>query len=123
MFQESLFKQKPCRSTTVWPAARDPQSRTDSRTPSLVVTMRLQVSDRRAPRIRRRLHRVGGARGVTALLPDMAVLGRGRFQPNCPRGVANAVVSRSLSSCGQVARFVEVVCGAIYFECLLPNLA
>src|SRR6516165_1667625 len=109
MFQESLFKQKPCRSTTVWPAARDPQSRTDSETPSLVVTMRLHVSDRRVPGIRLRLCRVGGVCGVTALLPDMAVFGGRGFQPTCPRGVAAAVFSRLLSPCGQAASFVEVV--------------
>src|ERR1700758_2356478 len=120
MFQDSLFKQKPCRSTTVWPAARDPASRTDSRTPSLVVTMRLQVSDRRAPGIRLRLHRVGG---VVAVLSDMAVFGRARVRANLSVGVALAVVSCLLSSCGHVARFVEDVCGAVYFECVLPKLA
>src|SRR5690348_4565223 len=83
IFQDSLFKQKPWRSTTVWPAARDPQSRTDSEMPSLVVTVRLQASDRRAAGIRLRLHCVGAVCGVIALLPDMAVFrGRG-FQPTC----------------------------------------
>src|SRR5215468_9209980 len=81
MFQESLFKQKPWRSTTVWPAARDPQSRTDSGTPSPVATMRLHASDRHVPVIRLRLDRVGG---VSALLPDMAVFGGRGFQPACP---------------------------------------
>src|ERR1700752_894620 len=108
MFQESLFKQKPWRSTTVWPAARDPQSRTDSRMPSLVVTIRLQVSDRCAPGIRLGLHRIGG---VVAVLPDMAVFGRARVRANLPVGVAPAVVSRLLSLYGHVARFVELVCG------------
>ena len=31
--------------------------------------------------------------------------------------------SRLLSSCGQAARFVEVVCGAVYLECVLPHIA
>src|SRR5262245_51782106 len=52
MFQESLFKQKPWSSTTVWSAERGPQSRTDRGTPSLVVTVRLRTSDSRVPVIR-----------------------------------------------------------------------
>ena len=39
--QESLFKHNPCRRTTVWAASCGPYSRTDSDTPSLVVTVRL----------------------------------------------------------------------------------
>src|ERR1700757_1488258 len=120
MFQESLFKQKPCRSTTVWPAARDPASRTDSRTPSLVVTARLRASDRRVAGIRLWLHRVGGA---VAWLSDMALFGRARVRANLSVGVALAVVSCLLSSCGRVAHFVERVCGAVYLECILPKLA
>src|SRR6516165_5369900 len=123
MFQESLFRHRPWRSTTVWPAAWDPQSRTDSRTPSLVVTVRLQASDRRAPGTRRRLHRDGGVCGAIALLPDMAVFGGRGFQPTSPRGVELAVVDRSMSACGQVARFVEVVCGAVHLERGQPHLA
>src|ERR1700739_3239813 len=122
MFQESLFRQKPWRSTTVWPAARDVQSRTDSGTPSHVVTTWLQVSDRRAPGIRLRLHRVGGVCGVTALLPRHRSVWGATIPGHLSLRRCAGCPSSFLSSCGQVARFVEVVWGDVYLDCVLPHL-
>ena len=104
MFQDSLFKQS--RGEVRLMSLARSQFTDGQQTPSLIVSMRLQVSDRRVPGIRLRLHRVGGSVASSLCYRTSQISRAGFHRPVfeefrspsfaacCPRAAESRILSR-----------------------------